>query len=177
MYEDIEKVLISRAEIVHRVKELAKKLDADYRGKSPVMVCILKGAAPFFVELTQAMTIKLELDFMALSSYGSGTKSSGKVTLLKDMDVDVENRHVVIVEDIVDSGNTLAFLKQLFSTRHVASIAVCTLLDKFERRAVDVRVDYKGFDIGNEFVVGYGLDYAEFYRNLPEICVLKPECV
>ena len=160
MYDDIEKILITKAEIEEKVRALAAQLDADYRDKNPLMLCILKGSVLFFSDIVRNMKIKLEIDFMAISSYGAGT-TSGIVRLVKDLDRSIEGRHVVIVEDIVDTGHTLA------------SVKICTLLDKFERREAEVDVDYKAFDIGNEFVVGYGLDYAETYRNLPEIGILK----
>lgn len=172
MYRDIEKILISKEEIDQKVKELAAQLDRDYADKNPLLLCILKGSVLFFSDIIRNMKIKLEIDFMAISSYGSGT-TSGIVRLVKDLDRSIENRHVIIVEDIVDTGHTLAYLKRVLNQRHPASVKICTLLDKFERREADVEVDYKAFDIGNEFVVGYGLDYAETYRNLPEIGVLK----
>ena len=139
------------------------------------MVAILKGSIMFFADLLRAMTIPLEMDFMAISSYGNKTKSSGEVRMIKDLDRSIEGRHLVIVEDIVDSGYTLSFLKRMLYSRHPESVKICTLLDKFECREIPLQPDYKGFDIGNEFVVGYGLDYAEKYRNLPEIGILKEE--
>ncbi len=173
MYKDVEKILVSKEELKERVIELAKKLDSDYEGKRPLMICILKGSVIFFSDLIREMKIPLEIDFMAISSYGASTRSSGEVRMVKDLDRSIENRHVVIVEDIVDSGYTLSYLKRMLMSRHPQSIKICALLDKFERREVPLEVDYKGFDIGNEFVIGYGLDYAEAYRNLPEICILK----
>ena len=173
MYKDVEKILVSKEELKERVIELAKKLDSDYEGKRPLMICILKGSVIFFSDLIREMKIPMEIDFMAISSYGASTRSSGEVRMVKDLDRSIENRHVVIVEDIVDSGYTLSYLKRMLMSRHPQSIKICALLDKFERREVPLEVDYKGFDIGNEFVIGYGLDYAEAYRNLPEICILK----
>ena len=175
MYEDLKKILISKEEIDKRIKELAAELDRDYEGKRPLMVAILKGSVMFFADLVRAMTIPLEMDFMAISSYGNKTKSSGEVRMIKDLDRSIEGRHLVIVEDIVDSGYTLSFLKRMLYSRHPESVKICTLLDKFECREIPLQPDYKGFDIGNEFVVGYGLDYAEKYRNLPEIGILKEE--
>lgn len=175
LYADLEKILISQDELEKRINELAKQLSEDYKGKRPLMVAILKGSIMFYTDLVRAMTIPVEMDFMAISSYGNGTKSSGEVKMIKDLDRKIENKDVIVVEDIVDSGYTLSYLKRLLYTRRPSSVKTCTLLDKFERREVDIMPDYKGFDIGNEFVVGYGLDFAETYRNLPEIGVLKPE--
>ena len=173
MYKDVEKILVSKEELKERISQLAKMLDEDYANKRPLMICILKGSVIFFSDLIREMKIPLEIDFMAISSYGASTRSSGEVRMVKDLDRSIENRHVVIVEDIVDSGYTLSYLKRMLMSRHPQSIKICALLDKFERREVPLEVDYKGFDIGNEFVIGYGLDYAEAYRNLPEICILK----
>lgn len=175
MYRDLKKILISKEEIDKRIKDLAAELDRDYQGKRPLMVAILKGSIMFYADLLRAMTIPLELDFMAISSYGNKTKSSGEVRMIKDLDRSIEGRHIIIVEDIVDSGYTLSYLKRMLYSRHPESVKICTLLDKFECREVPLEPDYKGFDIGNEFVVGYGLDYAEKYRNLPEIGILKEE--
>ena len=173
MHKDAERILISKEEIQKRVKELAAELDKDYEGKRPLMICILKGSVPFFADLIREMQIEIEMDFMAISSYGSGSRSSGEVRMVKDLDRSIENRHVIIVEDIVDSGYTLSYLKRMLYSRHPQSVKICALLDKFERREVELEADYKGFDIANEFVIGYGLDYAENYRNLPDICILK----
>lgn len=173
MHKDAERILISKEEIQKRVKELAAELDKDYEGKRPLMICVLKGSVPFFADLIREMKIEIEMDFMAISSYGSGARSSGEVRMVKDLDRSIENRHVIIVEDIVDSGYTLSYLKRMLYSRHPQSVKICALLDKFERREVELEADYKGFDIANEFVIGYGLDYAENYRNLPDICILK----
>ena len=173
MHKDAERILISKEEIQKRVKELAAELDRDYAGKRPLMICILKGSVPFFADLIREMQIEIEMDFMAISSYGAGARSSGEVRMVKDLDRSIENRHVIIVEDIVDSGYTLSYLKRMLYSRHPQSVKICALLDKFERREVELEADYKGFDIANEFVIGYGLDYAENYRNLPDICILK----
>ena len=175
MYNDLEKILITRDELALRVKELAKTLDEDYKGKNPIVVCILKGSTLFFADLVREMKIPVEFDFLSISSYGNKTKSSGEVKMIKDLDNLIENRHVLIIEDIVDSGYTLTYLKKLLSSRGPASVKICTLLDKKSRREVPLEPDYCGFEIDDYFVVGYGLDYAQKYRNLPEIGVLKPE--
>jgi len=173
MHKDIEKIMISKNEIEARVQSIAKQLDKDYEGKRPLLICVLKGSVLFFSDLIRAMKIPLEIDFMAITSYGNSAKSSGEVRMIKDLDRSIENRHVLIVEDIIDSGYTLSYLKRMLYSRHPESVKICALLDKFERREVAIEADYKGFDIGNEFVVGYGLDYAEEYRNIPEIGILK----
>ena len=174
MYEDIlEKVLFSKEQLAKRIKELAEQLDKDYAGKTPLMVAILKGSVMFFTDLIREMTLPLEIDFMSISSYGSGVKSSGEVKMIKDLDNKIEGKDVIIVEDIVDSGYTMKYLTHLLEARNPSSIKICTLLDKPSRRETDVAVDYKGFEVGNEFVVGYGLDYAARYRNIPFIGILK----
>ena len=177
MDKDMAKVLFSQEELQTRIRELGAQLSEDYRGKTPTMVCILKGAIMFYTDLVRSMDIPLTMDFMAVSSYGNFTKSSGEVEIRKDLSTSIEGKHVVIVEDIVDSGFTLTYLTRLLNTRGAKSIKLCTLLDKPSRRApgITLRADYSGFAVGNEFVVGYGLDYAELYRNLPYIGVLKPE--
>ena len=177
MEKDIAKVLLSEEQIHDRVQALGAQLARDYRDLDPTMVCILKGAIMFYTDLVRAMPIRLTMDFMAVSSYGNRTKSSGEVEIRKDLSSSIEGKHVVIVEDIVDSGFTLSYLTRLLATRGAKSIKLCTLLDKPSRRApgIELKADYSGFEIGNEFVVGYGLDYAERYRNLPYIGVLKPE--
>lgn len=174
MYEDIlEKVLFSKEQLAKRIKELAEQLDKDYAGKTPLMVAILKGSVMFFTDLIREMTLPLEIDFMSISSYGSGVKSSGEVKMIKDLDNKIEGKDVIIVEDIVDSGYTMKYLTHLLEARNPSSIKICALLDKPSRRETDVAVDYKGFEVGNEFVVGYGLDYAARYRNIPFIGILK----
>lgn len=174
MYEDIlEKVLFSKEQLAKRIKELAAQLDKDYAGKTPLMVAILKGSVMFFTDLIREMTLPLEIDFMSISSYGSGVKSSGEVKMIKDLDNKIEGKDVIIVEDIVDSGYTMKYLTHLLEARNPSSIKICALLDKPSRRETDVAVDYKGFEVGNEFVVGYGLDYAARYRNIPFIGILK----
>ncbi|EGG58725.1 hypoxanthine phosphoribosyltransferase [Enterococcus faecalis TX1467] len=171
--KDIEKVLISKEEILAKSAELGKQLTEEYQGKNPLVVGILKGAVPFMADLTREINTYLELDFMDVSSYGNATVSSGEVKIVKDLDTNVEGRHILIVEDIIDSGRTLAYLVDLFRYRKAASVKIVTLLDKPEGRVVDIKADYVGFDVPNEFVVGYGLDYAETYRNLPYIGVLS----
>ncbi|MBQ8859111.1 MAG: hypoxanthine phosphoribosyltransferase [Clostridia bacterium] len=171
---DFESVLISREQITARVAELAAEIDRDYADKNPLFICILKGSAFFFTDLLKELTIPAEIDFMAVSSYGSGT-TSGYVKMVKDLDRPIDGRHVIIVEDMVDSGNTLSYLRELLLTRDPASLAICTLMDKPERRVAAIDVDYTGFQVPDEFVVGYGLDYAERYRTEPEIYILKRE--
>ena len=174
MYEDIlEEVLFSKDQLAMRIKEMATELDKDYAGKKPLMVAILKGSVMFFTDLIREMSLPLEIDFMSISSYGNGVKSSGEVKMIKDLDNKIEGKDVIIVEDIVDSGYTMRYLKHLLEARNPASIKICALLDKPSRRETDVKVDYKGFEVGNEFVVGYGLDYAGLYRNIPFIGILK----
>ena len=177
MQNDIAKILLSEEQIQNRVQELGRQIAWDYRGKNPAMVCILKGAIMFYTDLLRAMPIQLSMDFMAVSSYGKRTKSSGEVEIRKDLSTSIENRHVIIVEDIIDSGYTLTYLTRMLAARGAASIKICTLLDKPSRRApgITLKSDYSGFEVGDEFVVGYGLDYAEAYRNLPFVGVLKPE--
>ena len=173
--DEIERVLISNEEIQKRLDELAAQVNADYAGKDLLMVCILKGAVTVFADMLRRIEIPCAIDFMAISSYGSSTKSSGVVRILKDLDKPINGKDVLIIEDIVDSGMTLSFLKENLLSRGAASLHIATLLDKPERRRVPLHVDYFGFTIPDEFVVGYGLDYAEKYRNLPDIGVLRPE--
>ena len=177
MKNDLAKVLISQEDIQRRVAEMGQAIARDYEGKEPILVCILKGAVMFYADLCRAIPIPMNMDFMAVSSYGNRTKTSGEVEIRKDLSYPIDGRHVIIVEDIVDSGFTLSYLSRVLSNRGAASVRICTLLDKPERRApgITIKADYFGFTIGNEFVVGYGLDYAERYRNLPFIGVLKPE--
>lgn len=171
----IEKVLISEAELRARVAELGQQITQDYQGKDLLIIGIFKGAVPFLSDLIRQIKIPLVYDFMAVSSYGAGTRSSGAVRILKDLDTSVEEKHLLIVEDIVDSGLTLSYLTENLTSRHPLSLKIATLLDKPERREVDIHPDYNGFVIPNEFVVGYGLDFAEKYRNLPYVGILKPE--
>ncbi len=173
MHENVEYVMLSEEQILARVKELAAQLDRLYEGRTPVVVCILKGSALFFADLIRNMKTSLTIDFMGVSSYGNGTKSSGELKITKDLSTDIQNRDVLIVEDIVDSGNTLYKLKRLLLDRRPASVNIVTLLDKPQRREVPMEPEYTGFVIEDEFVIGYGLDYAEEYRNLPYVGVLK----
>ena len=172
--KDIEKILITREEIQNRCSELGKELTEIYKDKNPLVVGVLKGAVPFMADIVREMDCHLELDFMDVSSYGNATISSGEMKILKDLDTNVEGRDMLIVEDIIDSGRTLAYLVDLFKYRKAKSVKIVTLLDKPEGRVVKIDADYIGFDVPNEFVVGYGLDYAEQYRNLPYVGVLKP---
>ncbi len=175
MLDDVQEILISEEQLQRRVAELGAQIAADYAGQVPVFICVLKGASMFLVDLMRAAAIPLEVDFMAISSYGASTKSSGVVRILKDLDTVIEGRHILVVEDIIDTGLTLKYITELLSARSPASLRICTLLDKRENRRTEVPVDYAGFVIPNRFVIGYGLDYAEVYRNLPFIGVLKPE--
>ena len=177
MNNDIARVLLSEEQLQKRIREMAAEISRDYEGKNPTMVCILKGAVLFYTDLLRNMPIPITMDFMAVSSYGNKTKSSGEVEIRKDLSTSIENKHVIIVEDIVDSGFTLSYLTRMLASRGAASIKLVTLLDKPARRApgIDLKADYSGFVVGDEFVVGYGLDYAEKYRNLPYIGILKPE--
>lgn len=173
--DNIKKILISKEEIASRTAELGKQISRDFEGKRPLLVCVLKGSVMFFADLVRQITEDVELDFMAISSYGSGSTSSGEVRVLKDLGVKVEGRDLLIVEDIVDSGITLSYLTNLLRTRGAASVEICTLLDKPERRQRELKPKYVGFTIPNEFVIGYGLDYDERFRNLPDVCVLSPK--
>lgn len=172
--KDIERILISQEEIQVRCKELGKELTEIYQNTNPLVVGVLKGAVPFMADIVRSIDTYLELDFMDVSSYGNATVSSGEVKIVKDLDTNVEGRDLLIVEDIIDSGRTLAYLVDLFKYRKAKSVKIVTLLDKPEGRLVNIEADYVGFNVPNEFVVGYGLDYAEAYRNLPYIGVLKP---
>jgi len=174
LYGDLERILVSREEIAEAVKKLGKQLTEDYADRAPVMVGILKGAVVFFADLIREIDLPLDIDFMSISSYGSSTKSSGVVRILKDLDRDITGRHVIVVEDIVDSGLTLSYLKGVLETRKAASVSIVTLLDKPARRKAPLEVQYSCFQIPDAFVVGYGLDYDEKYRNLPDIGVLHP---
>ncbi len=175
MNNDVMKVLLTGEEIEKRVGEIAAEITRDYRGESVLMVGILRGAVVFFSELVKRVDLDLRFDFMVVSSYGSGTDSSGEIRIIKDLSQPIEGMNVIIVEDIIDTGYTLKNLKKLLTTRNPKSLKICSLLDKPSRRKVELEGDYIGFKVPNEFVVGYGLDYNEKYRNLPDICVLKPE--
>ena len=170
---DIQGTLIGKEDLQLKCKELGAKISRDYQNKRPLFIGILKGCVMFYSDLIRNVSIDCEMDFMVVSSYGAGKTSSGEVKIIKDTSASVEGRHVIFVEDIVDSGVTLNYLINLFKARNAASVEICTLLDKPERRQRDVHPKYTGFVIPNEFVVGYGLDFDEKYRNIPEVCVLK----
>jgi len=174
MHEDIEEILVSSEEIQAKVVELGKRITADYRGKNLLLLGTLKGAVPFIADLARAIELPLEIDYMAVSSYGNSTESSGIVRILKDLEGPVQQKHVLIVEDIVDSGQTLHYLMDVLWQRRPLSLRVCALLDKGRERIKPVELDYTGFQIPDRFVVGYGLDYAQRYRNLPYVGILKP---
>ena len=174
IHPDLESILYTREELTVAVKALGEKITQDYQGKDLVMVCILKGAAPFFTDLIRSIDLPMNIDFMVVSSYGASTKSSGEVKLVKDLDRSINGRDVIVVEDIVDSGMTLSFLKRTLLGRGANSLRIATLMDKPARRRVELGVDYSCFDIPDAFVVGYGLDYNETYRNLPDIGILSP---
>ncbi|KRM09739.1 hypoxanthine phosphoribosyltransferase [Paucilactobacillus suebicus] len=174
MNNDIERVLYSEEDIRAVVTKLGKQLTNDYQGKKPLVISVLKGACLFTVDIIKRMDVYLDLDFINISSYHGGTESSGKIDLLSDLKEDVADRDVLIIEDIIDTGRSLEYLVNLFKKRDAHDVKVCSLLDKPEGRVVDVNVDYVGFHVPNEFVVGYGLDYEELYRNLPYVGVLKP---
>ena len=169
------RVLLTEEEVNKKISEVAAQINKDYEGKEVHLICILKGGVFFTCELAKRLTIPVSLDFMSVSSYGSGTKSSGVVKIIKDLDEPLEGKNVIIVEDIIDSGRTLAYLIEVLKQRNPASIRLCALLNKPDRREVEVQIDYLGFDIPDEFVVGYGLDYAQKYRNLPFIGVVEPD--
>ena len=175
MAKDIDHILLDEETIRRRVEEMGAELSRDYEGKEVVLLCILKGAVIFFADLARAMTIHVNMDFMAISSYGDAVKTSGIVKIAKDLDSSITGKHVIIAEDIMDSGLTLSHLCRLLHERQPASLKVCCLLDKPDRRECEITPDYCGFQIPNEFVVGYGLDFSQKYRNLPYIGVLKPE--
>ncbi|MBM7678150.1 hypoxanthine phosphoribosyltransferase [Gracilibacillus alcaliphilus] len=175
MHSEIKEILISEEQIQEKCKELGAQLTEEYRGKFPLAVGILKGALPFMSDILRNIDDHLEMDFMDVSSYGNDTRSSGEVKIVKDLDTKVEGRDILIIEDIIDSGLTLSYLVDLFKYRKAESIKIVTLLDKPDGRTVDIKADVVGFQVPNEFVVGYGLDYQEKYRNLPYIGVLKPE--
>ena len=174
--KDIDHILFSEEQLKARVREIAGQIDRDFAGKEPMLISVLRGSFIFMADLMRSITLPCTVDFMAVSSYGAGTTSSGQVKITKDLSESIEGRDIIVVEDILDSGNTLSYLLQILQARHPASMKLCTLLDKPDRRIKPVHVDYSGFSIPDEFVVGYGLDFAEKYRNQPYIGVLKP-CV
>jgi len=175
MMDDIDRVLITKEQIDEKVAEMGKKISEDFKDKNLLLVGVLKGSVMFMTDLMKNISIPAAIDFMSVSSYGKGTKSSGVVKIEKDLDVPLENYDVLIVEDILDSGITLSYIMEVLKNKNAKSIKLATLLNKPDRRKVEVKLDYEGFIIPDEFVVGYGLDYAEKYRNLPFIGVLKPE--
>lgn len=175
MNNDILKILISQDEIKEKVKELGQLITKDYKDKDLMVIGILKGCIVFLSDLIREINLPLTMDFMVVSSYGSSTKSSGVVRIVKDLEKDIAGKDILIVEDIVDTGLTLSYLVEYLKSRNASSVKICTLLEKPDRRKAEVDLEYVGFHIPDEFVVGYGLDYAELYRNLPFVCVLKPE--
>ena len=174
MHQDVERILFTQEELARRVGELGAQITADYAGKEVAVASVLRGSYIFMADLTRAIQLPITVDFMAVSSYGSGTVSSGQVEIKKDLSDSIEGKDLIIVEDILDSGNTLYYLMDVLRARKPASIRICTLLDKPERRSKPIAADYVGFSIPDAFVVGYGLDYDEKYRNLPYIGILKP---
>ena len=169
------RVLLSEEEVNRRICEIGEQISKDYAGRQVHLICVLKGGSFFMCELAKRITVPVSLDFMSVSSYGGGTQSSGVVKIIKDLDEPLDGKDVIVVEDIVDSGRTLSYLLELLGKRNPKSLALCTMLDKPERRVVDVKVDYTGFNIPDEFVVGYGLDYDQQYRNLPYIGFVEIE--
>ena len=174
MKNDIKEVLFTEEQLRQKVDELGAQITADYQGKNPLIVSVLKGSYVFMADLTRRINVPCQVDFMVVSSYGAGTKTSGEVQIIKDLENSIDGRDLIIVEDILDSGVTLNYLMKVLTARGANSIRLCMLLSKPDRRRVDVPVDYLGFEIPDEFVVGYGLDFAERYRNLPYIGILKP---
>ncbi len=175
MNKDIKRILIDEESLQSKIRELGAKITEDYKGKELLLICVLKGAVVFVSDLMKRIDLPLEVDFMAVSSYGSDTKSSGVVRILKDLNKGIEGKNVLIVEDIIDSGLTLSYLIENLKARGPESVEICTILDKPDRRKADIDIKYTGFQVPDEFVVGYGLDYAEKYRNLPYVAVLKEE--
>lgn len=174
MHKDIEEVLITEQQLQKKVRELGRQITGDYQGRPLLLLCILKGALMFLADLAREIDLSLEMDFMVISSYGSATESSGVVRIVKDLEESIDGKHVLVVEDIIDSGLTLHYLLEVLHTRNPASLRVCTLIDKVKEREKIVTPDYTGFQVADRFVVGYGLDYAQHYRNLPYIGILKP---
>jgi len=175
MEHDIQEIFFSVEQLQQRIGELAAQINQDYAGKDLVIVSVLRGSVIFTADLVRKITLPLSMDFLSVSSYGAGTTSSGQVRILKDLSDPVEGKHIIIVEDILDTGNTLSYLTNMLAAREPASVKICTLLDKPSRRTADIAADYIGFEVPDAFVVGYGLDYDERYRNLPYIGILKPE--
>ncbi len=175
MMGDIEEILVSRDEIKEMVVKVGKQISEAYKGEELVLVGVLKGGFVFLADLMREIVIPVDMDLIAVSSYGASTKSSGVVRIIKDIDMNITNKHVLIVEDLVDTGLTLSYLKELFKTRGPKSVKICTAFDKPSRRKVDIDIDYSGIEVPDKFIVGYGLDYAGKYRNLPDVCTLKRE--
>ena len=175
LHQDTCQVLFDEATLVGRVAELGAEITRDYEGKDLLLICTLRGASVFFCDLIRHIDLPLKIDFIATSSYGASTQSTGEVRLVKDTSESLVGKDVIIVEDIIDSGLTLHYLKKLFEARETSSVKICSLLDKPAGRKVDIKGDYVGFEVPNAFVVGYGLDYNELYRNLPDVCVLDPK--
>ncbi|NLP07123.1 MAG: hypoxanthine phosphoribosyltransferase [Clostridiaceae bacterium] len=173
--KDIEEVLVPREQISEMVKSLGKRISEDYAGEDLVLVGVLKGGFIFLADLMREITIPVDMDLIAVSSYGASTRSSGVVRIIKDIDLDIVGKHVLIVEDLVDTGLTLSHLKDLFNTRGPKSVKVCTAFDKPSRRKIEIEIEYNGIEVPDKFIVGYGLDYAGRYRNLPDVCTLKEE--
>ncbi|AIQ54422.1 MULTISPECIES: hypoxanthine phosphoribosyltransferase [Paenibacillus] len=172
---ELRKVLVSKAELESKVRELGAVISRDYEGKELVLIGILKGAAVFMSDLMREITFPVAVDYMSVSSYGSSATTSGVITIKQDIDTDIRGKHVLLVEDLIDTGLTLQHLKQLFALREAASVSICTILSKPSRRLADIPIDYCGIEIPDEFVVGYGLDYAEQYRNLPEVWIVETD--
>ncbi len=176
MYDnEIKRVLVSKEQIARRVKELGEQISRDYEGESITFVCTLRGGCVFFADLIREISGDVEIDFIAVSSYGAGTKTSGEVKMVKDLSSPIKGKNIIVVEDIIDTGVTLSYLKRLLASREPKSLKICSLLDKPSRRKLEFEGDYIGFVIENEYVVGYGLDYNQKLRHLPEVCVLAPE--
>lgn len=168
-------IMFTQEQVRAKIEKLGQQIEQDYQGKDLLIVGILKGAFIFMADLVRAIDLPLQLDFMDVCSYGASTVSSGEVRIVKDLDFSIKDKHVLVVEDIVDTGLTLKYIKDILQKRDPQSVKLCCLLDKPSRRRADIAIDYKGFDIPDEFIVGYGLDYAEMYRNYPAVCILKPE--
>ena len=175
IYDDIDEVLITREQISQKIGEMGALISRDYANLTPLLIGLLKGCVVTMADLLRAITIPVTIDFMAVSSYGPATRSSGVVRILKDLETTIEGRHVLVIEDVIDTGLTLSYILRVLRERHPASLAVGTLMDKPARRLIDVDLKYRGFELPDEFVVGYGLDYAEKYRNMPFVGILKPE--
>ena len=175
MHKDLEKILITEEQIHEAAVRIARQIDEDYAGEEILFVGLLKGSMPFMAEMLKLIESPCKIDFMCVSSYGNATVSSGRVNIIKDLSQPIDDLNVVILEDIIDSGNTLSFITKYFAAKNAKSVRICTLLNKPSRREVEIDVDYIGYDVPDEFVVGFGLDFKEYYRNLPYIGVLKPE--